>query len=110
MLYVKRKKNTSCTSNKTLKTRVNPNVRQISLVFYTIIIYNIGPIVLQVAACVDARKEYDDMENETLFSLLDVVLNNQLNSDAADAQLLGVFQVELSRMLYLYVITRLWYA
>ncbi|WAQ98057.1 KCNKI-like protein [Mya arenaria] len=46
----------------------------------------------EIQACVDSRKEYIDMENETLFSLLDVVLNNQLNSEAADAQLLGVFE------------------
>lgn len=46
----------------------------------------------EIQACKDARKEYLDMENETLFSLLDVVLSNPLNSEAADAQLNGVFE------------------
>lgn len=46
----------------------------------------------EIQACIDSRKEYIDMENETLFSLLDVVLSNPLGSEAADAQLLGVFE------------------
>lgn len=46
----------------------------------------------EIAACIESREEYLDMENETLFSLLDVVLSNPLNSAAADAQLVGVFE------------------
>ena len=46
----------------------------------------------EIATCMDARKEYDDMENSTLFSLLDVILENPLESNATDAQLAGIFE------------------
>lgn len=46
----------------------------------------------EIIACAEARDEYMDMENETLFSLLDVVLSNPLGSEAADAQMKGVFE------------------
>lgn len=46
----------------------------------------------EVLACIEAREEYIDMENETLFSLLNVVLSNPINSEAGDAQMLGVFE------------------
>jgi Ser-tRNA(Ala) deacylase AlaX len=46
----------------------------------------------EVQTCVDSRKEYRDMENETLLSLIDVVLSNPLGSEASDAQIIGVFE------------------
>lgn len=46
----------------------------------------------EVVACAEAREEYLDMENETLFSLLDVVLSNPIGSNSADVQMLGVFE------------------
>jgi len=46
----------------------------------------------EIIACVESREEYMDMENETLFSLLDVILSNPLDSQAADVQMLGVFE------------------
>ncbi|XP_052281015.1 potassium channel subfamily K member 16-like [Dreissena polymorpha] len=46
----------------------------------------------EISICIDGRKEYDDMENKTLFSILDVILNNPVNSLAGDAQLIGVFE------------------
>lgn len=46
----------------------------------------------EIQTCIDIRKEYSDMENETLLSLIDVVLSNPLGSEASDAQLLGVFE------------------
>jgi hypothetical protein len=46
----------------------------------------------EVQICKDSRREYLDMENNTLFSLLDVALENPLGSEAGDAQMYGVFE------------------
>lgn len=46
----------------------------------------------EIQACIDSRKDYVDMENKTLFRLLDIVLTNPLGSETADVLLLGVFQ------------------
>lgn len=46
----------------------------------------------EIKACMDSQREYDEMENKTLFSLLDVILQNPINSNAADTQMNGVLE------------------
>ena len=46
----------------------------------------------EILICSDSRKEYSDMENETLFSLVDIILTTAPDTESQTAQMVGVLE------------------